>query len=113
MYLVNYDSENWNLLATAICSSDVSLHPSSGTRAKLMRDAWTLADAGEISGYKVPLELTRCLQNETDPEVWYAVLEAWTHTHARIAGTEACQLLEVIINETNLPKTCLFFLFFF
>lgn len=66
-YRVNYGSEEWKKLSTALLSGLSAF--SISDRAHLLNDAFSLADASQLA-YDVPLDLTRYLKAETEFVPW-------------------------------------------
>ncbi|KAG7211603.1 hypothetical protein KM043_010858 [Ampulex compressa] len=67
-YRVNYDNENWNLLAKYLNTDDrIKIH--SVNRAQLIDDALNLARAGRLN-YVTALEITTYLAKESDYIPW-------------------------------------------
>ncbi|XP_049870006.1 aminopeptidase N [Pectinophora gossypiella] len=76
-YPVNYDQDNWNLLATYLQSNKRNLIPEL-TRAKLLHDAWNLAYAGELS-FATAFNMTLFLKDERNHIVWDPVFTMIDH----------------------------------
>lgn len=84
---MNYDEENWRLLAEYLQSSNFTDVPATG-RAQLIDDAFNLARAGYLD-YAVALRLIRYMTQETDYIPWSAAFRAFdflTRMLARSAG---------------------------
>ncbi|XP_063230525.1 aminopeptidase N-like [Bacillus rossius redtenbacheri] len=83
-YRVNYDPENWRLLAGYLDSEYLDeIHVLN--RAQLLDDALNLARAGQLE-YSVALPLTRYLARETDYIAWYPALAALSFLDQRLRG---------------------------
>ncbi|CAF1185611.1 unnamed protein product, partial [Didymodactylos carnosus] len=64
-YRVNYDSDNWNRIITALKSPNYNTSFSSVTRSQLIDDAFNLARSRDLNAI-VPLQLSTYLCNETE-----------------------------------------------
>ncbi|KQS44463.1 uncharacterized protein Dere_GG26781 [Drosophila erecta] len=69
---VNYDVNNWNMLAKYLRTEDKRESIPVFTRAKLLHDAWNLAYAGELN-FATALNVTLFLKYERNPIVWNPV----------------------------------------
>nr|CAD7410180.1 unnamed protein product [Timema cristinae] len=69
-YRVNYDSENWNRIASFL-ESNVYENIHVVNRAQLLNDAFNLARAGQLS-YETVLNVTRYLSREKDYIPWHS-----------------------------------------
>ncbi|XP_064212579.1 aminopeptidase N isoform X1 [Tribolium castaneum] len=74
---VNYDVQNWNMLAQFLCSENRAKIPVN-TRAKLLHDAWNLAYAGDLS-FATALNMTLFLKNEREYLAWDPVFTLIDH----------------------------------
>jgi aminopeptidase N len=92
-YRVNYDGNNWDLLADYLKSEDYERIPPVN-RAQLLDDALNLARAG-ILKYSTALELTRYLEEEVDYIPWYSALNAFSFLNLRLTGTDTYSLFKV------------------
>nr|CAD7409546.1 unnamed protein product [Timema cristinae] len=83
-YRVNYDAQNWALLANYLNSdSFTNIHVLN--RAQLLDDAFNLARA-EILDYTTALEITKYLSRETDYIPWYSALSSLSYLNNRLRG---------------------------
>nr|CAD7599193.1 unnamed protein product [Timema genevievae] len=83
-YRVNYDAQNWALLANYLNSdSFTNIHVLN--RAQLLDDAFNLARA-EILDYTTALEITNYLSRETDYIPWYSALSSLSYLNNRLRG---------------------------
>ncbi|XP_035920050.1 aminopeptidase N-like [Anopheles stephensi] len=69
-YRVNYDSDLWQLITTALLQNSSAFHENN--RAQVIDDAMNNARSGRLQ-YAVPLQLLRYLSKETDYVPWAAV----------------------------------------
>ncbi|KAJ8983745.1 hypothetical protein NQ317_017848 [Molorchus minor] len=74
---VNYDSRNWNMLATFLCTPNRTQIPVN-TRAKLLHDAWNLAYAGDLN-FATALNMTLFLKYEREYLAWDPVFTLIDH----------------------------------
>lgn len=74
---VNYDKENWNLIAQYLSKENRNKIPVY-TRAKLLHDAWNLAYAGDLS-FDIALNMTLILKNEREHIAWDPVFTLIDH----------------------------------
>ncbi|KAF7279863.1 hypothetical protein GWI33_006670 [Rhynchophorus ferrugineus] len=74
---VNYDTENWNMLAEYLQTENRTRIPVY-TRAKLLHDAWNLAYAGDLS-FATALNMTLFLKNEREYLAWDPVFTLIDH----------------------------------
>nr|XP_036213142.1 glutamyl aminopeptidase [Bactrocera oleae] len=70
LYRVNYPDDMWKNLANELVSDPLTF--SRGDRANLLNDAFSLADATQLS-YDIALDLTKYLVNEKDYVPWSVV----------------------------------------
>ncbi|XP_034944906.1 aminopeptidase N isoform X2 [Chelonus insularis] len=82
MFPVNYDLCNWNLLSEFLQGPQREIIPAL-TRAKLLHDAWNIAYAGNIC-FKVALNMTLFLKNETSHVVWEPFFTMIDHVGRKI-----------------------------
>nr|CAD7453868.1 unnamed protein product [Timema tahoe] len=83
-YRVNYDAQNWALLANYLNSdSFTNIHVLN--RAQLLDDSFNLARA-EILDYTTALEITKYLSRETDYIPWYSALSSLSYLNNRLRG---------------------------
>ncbi|XP_060526460.1 aminopeptidase N [Cylas formicarius] len=74
---VNYDTRNWNMLASFLCTDQRTKIPVN-TRAKLLHDAWNLAYAGDLS-FATALNMTLFLRDEREYLAWDPVFTLIDH----------------------------------
>ncbi|KAK4881226.1 hypothetical protein RN001_004545 [Aquatica leii] len=82
---VNYDTNNWKLLAEYLQSDEKNKIPVN-TRAKLLHDAWNLAYAGDLN-FSTALDMTRFLKSEREYLAWDAVFTMIDHIGRHIDGS--------------------------
>ncbi|CAB0036685.1 unnamed protein product [Trichogramma brassicae] len=85
LFPVNYDSHNWQLLATYLQSSNFETIPTL-TRAKLLHDSWNLAYADELC-FSIALNMTLSLRHEKSHIVWEPFFTMIDHVGKRIEGS--------------------------
>ncbi|XP_066994898.2 aminopeptidase N-like [Anabrus simplex] len=91
MFIVNYDSNNWNMLAeylTASGAGDGQLLIPSATRAKLLHNAWYLALGGRLD-FATALNMTLFLRTETEVPVWKSLSQIYFTVSWKLVGTSA------------------------
>lgn len=91
-YRVNYDSQNWKLLAQQLLTNHTAI--SVINRAQIMDDALNLAEAG-ILDYDTALDLTRYLENEKEYVPWDAALNSMGYIASMMSRTSGYGLLKV------------------
>lgn len=96
-FRVNYDEENWKLIASYLNSDEHSKIPPLN-KAQLLHDAFTFARSGQLS-YTVALELTKYLHRETDYIALYPFYSALSFLYTRINGASNYDIFEVKIQE--------------
>lgn len=74
---VNYDDENWRLLADYLQTKNRLRIPEL-TRAKLLHDAWNLAYAGDLA-FATAFNMTLFLKDERHHLVWDPVFTMIDH----------------------------------
>lgn len=74
-YRVNYDINNWQLIANYLQDPQNYSRIAATNRAQIVDDALTLARAGKLD-YRIALNLTRYLVNESEYVPWRAALGA-------------------------------------
>ncbi|CAK1599113.1 unnamed protein product [Parnassius mnemosyne] len=79
---VNYDEDNWNLIAEFLKTERRTKIPEL-TRAKVLHDAWNLAFAGELS-FATALNMTLFLKHEENLPVWDPVFTMIDHIDRHI-----------------------------
>nr|CAD7424699.1 unnamed protein product [Timema monikensis] len=90
MFMINYDLNNWALLANYLVESVQGNTPplSTPVRAKLLHDSWNLAFAGELN-FASALNMTIFLKYEKEFKVWDAMFTMIDHISRQTDGTEA------------------------
>nr|CAD7452807.1 unnamed protein product [Timema tahoe] len=90
MFMINYDLNNWALLANYLVESVQGNAPplSTPVRAKLLHDSWNLAFAGELN-FASALNMTIFLKYEKEFKVWDAMFTMIDHISRQTDGTEA------------------------
>nr|CAD7586017.1 unnamed protein product [Timema genevievae] len=90
MFMINYDLNNWALLANYLVESLQGNAPplSTPVRAKLLHDSWNLAFAGELN-FASALNMTIFLKYEKEFKVWDAMFTMIDHISRQTDGTEA------------------------
>lgn len=81
-YPVNYEEDNWNLIAEFLQTDKRTQIPEL-TRAKVLHDAWNLAFAGELS-FATALNMTLFLRSEKNHLVWDPVFTMIDHIDRHI-----------------------------
>lgn len=99
---VNYDLENWNLLAQYLLNNNegrfkIPVY----TRAKLLHDAWNLAYAGDLS-FATALNMTLFLKYERDHLAWDPVFTMIDHIGRHIDSSEVHKKFEVYERNSTL-----------
>jgi aminopeptidase N len=93
---VNYDTENWRLLAKHLLDSPPQDMLSTATRTQLLDDALNLARAGTLA-YDVALDMTRYLATKESHYVpWTAVFENLRFLNLMLRQTPAYGLFQVL-----------------
>ena len=80
-YRVNYDDNNWSLIASRLATDPASVHRVN--RAQLLDDAFNLARAGQLD-YTIPLSLTEYLAHEDDYIPWSTTFRALGYINSMI-----------------------------
>lgn len=93
---MNYDKENWNLLAQYLCTDGRTKIPVY-TRAKLLHDAWNLAYAGDL-GFDIALNMTLFLKNEREYLAWDPVFTFIDHIGKHIDSYKIHEKFQVSPN---------------
>nr|CAD7397386.1 unnamed protein product [Timema cristinae] len=83
-YRVNYGSEDWRSLTGALLNNTLSLE--TPDRAHLLDDAFKLADSGLLD-YKIALNLTGYLGNETEYIPWSVAATNFGFLQKMLSGT--------------------------
>nr|CAD7399421.1 unnamed protein product [Timema poppensis] len=114
LFMVNYDTTNWNLLADYIRTSlqnDSLPQIDRVTRTKVIQDTFILAFSEKLD-YGVTLNMSRALQYERDNLVWFQVNNLFLHLRTLLFGTRAGDLVQryflFLLNsaiERGIPNT--------
>lgn len=107
-YRVNYDTKNWELIANYLQDSQNYSKIAPTSRAQIVDDALTLARAGRLD-YRIALNLTRYLTNESEYVPWRSALGALSFIDSMmISGPEyylfkvsATQRVLIVLMTTN------------
>lgn len=91
---MNYDVENWNMLAEFLLKNEARNKIPINTRAKLLHDAWNLAYAGDLS-FSTALNMTLFLKFERDHLAWDPVFTMIDHIGRHIDSSEVHNKFEV------------------
>jgi len=75
-YRVNYDVQNWGLIAASLLADHTKIHRMN--RAQIMDDAMRLAQGGLLD-YNTALKTTEYLKSETDYIPWKSALTAFVY----------------------------------
>ncbi|XP_071800471.1 aminopeptidase N-like isoform X2 [Asterias amurensis] len=86
IYRVNYDDQNWGLIKAQLESNHEAI--STASRASLISDAFSLAEASEISQSQA-FDMTTYLKEERDYVPWYAVDSALSNIERNLQRTGA------------------------
>lgn len=92
-YRVNYDEDNWLLIADYLNSANYD-KINRVNRAQLLDDAFNLARSGRLD-YQYPLQLMRYLSRETDYIPLYSFFQALTFLNTEFAASEEYETLKV------------------
>ena len=84
--LVNYDKENWRLIAEQLNRDHTKIHVIN--RAQLLDDAFNLAKSGMLD-YETALSLTSYLSKETEYIPWSAALSGLSYVNKMLKRTPA------------------------
>jgi len=85
-YRVNYDDNNWRLIAETLNTDHTSIHIIN--RAQILDDALELAKVGKLD-YQTALSLTGYLSRETEYIPWEAALGGLSHINQMLKRTSA------------------------
>ncbi|XP_026832531.1 aminopeptidase N [Drosophila erecta] len=99
---VNYDVNNWNMLAKYLRTEDKRESIPVFTRAKLLHDAWNLAYAGELN-FATALNVTLFLKYERNPIVWNPVFTFLDQVGKRLEKSSISRKFELYIIELLVP----------
>ncbi|XP_046980972.1 aminopeptidase Ey-like [Schistocerca americana] len=91
LFVVNYDPTNWGLITQNLHANKSSQRLSEITHAKLITDAFLLANAGELT-FSVPLNMSLTLTDETDFPPWYAFKEFFWDIYYKLEHTRTINL---------------------
>ncbi|XP_033214179.1 aminopeptidase N-like isoform X2 [Belonocnema kinseyi] len=84
-YRVNYDNENWKLIAKFLKSANFTqIH--NLNRAQLLDDSWNLARAGHLS-YEIAFDIMSYLNNEINYFPWYAAIRSLNYLKNQLIFT--------------------------
>lgn len=87
---MNYDINNWQLLANYLQDPQNYSKIASTNRAQIVDDALTLARAGKLD-YRIALNLTRYLVNENEYVPWRSALGAFNFIDSMMSsGADYC-----------------------
>lgn len=90
---MNYDKDNWNLLAQFFGTNNRTKIPVN-SRAKLLHDAWNLAYAGDLS-FDIALNMTLFLKNEREYLAWDPVFTLIDHIGKHIDSSAVHKKFQV------------------
>lgn len=93
-YRVNYDVENWQLLANYLQDPEKYSKIAPTNRAQIIDDALTLARAGKLD-YRIALNLTRYLINESEYVPWRSALGALSFIESMLSSGSDYYLFKV------------------
>lgn len=85
-YRVNYDENNWDLLAKQLKADHRAIHVVN--RAQIMDDALNLAKSGLLD-YKTALSVTEYLRNEEEYIPWASALSGFSYLNKMLRRTAA------------------------
>lgn len=106
-YRVNYDINNWELLANYLQDPQNYSKIASTNRAQIVDDALTLARAGKLD-YRIALNLTQYLINENEYVPWRSALGAFNFIDSMMSSGPDYYLLQVCFQRTNYTNFILF-----
>lgn len=101
-YRVNYDITNWQLLANYLQDSRNFSMIAPTNRAQIVDDALTLARAGKLD-YRIALNLTRYLINETEYVPWRSALGALSFIESMMSSGSEYYMFKVSSIIINAP----------
>jgi aminopeptidase N len=99
---VNYDSENWNLLASYLQTKEGRTKIPIYTRAKLLHDAWNLAYAGDLS-FATAFNMTLFMKYEREHLVWNPVFTFIDHIGRHIDMSAVHKKFETYVRMLLTP----------
>ncbi|XP_063926090.1 aminopeptidase N [Zophobas morio] len=98
---VNYDIQNWNMLAQYLCTENRVKIPVN-TRAKLLHDAWNLAYAGDLS-FATALNMTLFLKHEREYLAWDPVFTLIDHIGRHIDSSDVHKKFQTYVRLLLTP----------
>ncbi|XP_068631135.1 membrane alanyl aminopeptidase-like [Battus philenor] len=105
IYRVNYDTHNWEMLASALKENRETIHQLN--RAQIVDDVFALMRSGRLN-YNLGFQILEFLKDETNFFVWYPAITGFnwfrnrfTHLPDVLADYDAIllQYLEKVVNE--------------
>ncbi|KAF3426308.1 hypothetical protein E2986_02437 [Frieseomelitta varia] len=100
-YRVNYDEDNWKMIARYLSSKDfLKIHRVN--RAALIDDAFNLARAGYID-YSIAFNLSKYLVQEIDYEPWVAAVNNLKFLNNMLSGTRVQRAFQEHANRLLQP----------
>lgn len=101
-YRVNYDENNWQMIARYLSSRDF-LKVHRANRAALIDDAFNLARAGYID-YSIAFNLSKYLVREIDHEPWVAAVNNLKFLNNVLSGTRVQRAFQEYANRLLQPR---------
>ncbi|XP_058127860.1 aminopeptidase N [Anopheles ziemanni] len=99
---VNYDEQNWNLLASFLQTDEGRARIPVYTRAKLLHDAWNLAYAGDLS-FGTAFNMTLFMKFERNHLVWNPVFTLIDHIGRHIDMSAVHKKFETYVRTLLTP----------
>ncbi|GJQ74272.1 hypothetical protein Trydic_g19171 [Trypoxylus dichotomus] len=99
---VNYDQQNWNMLANFLSHNEDRLKIPVNTRAKLLHDAWNLAYAGDLP-FDTALDMTLFLKHEREYVAWDPIFTMIDHIGRHIDSAEVQTKFQAYIRHLLEP----------
>jgi aminopeptidase N len=99
---VNYDYENWNLIANYLQTKEGRQKIPVYTRAKLLHDAWNLAYAGKLS-FATAFNMTLFMKSERDHLVWNPIFTMIDHIGRHIDMSNVHKKFEIYVGTLLTP----------
>lgn len=99
---VNYDRDNWNMLAKFLSNNEVRTSVPVNTRAKLLHDAWNLAYAGDLC-FGTALNMTLFLKYEREYLAWDPVFTMIDHIGRHIDSSEVHKKFQTYVRLLLTP----------
>lgn len=93
-YRVNYDITNWKMLTNYLWDPQKLSNIVPTNRAQIIDDVLTLARAGQMD-YRIALNLTRYLVNETEYVPWRSAIGAFNFIESMISSGSDYYLFKV------------------